>query len=195
MLDFLQGKASERKLRLFACACCRRIWQIMPYDEEREAVEVLERHLGGAASPDELRHAYDVLDSSGDTRAGPAYYALHRYDFVECADAAAFTVFKHAIYLNRDVAAAHAADATERQQQAILLGHFVGDPFRPIPAPARWPVTVLQLADALYHGQDCGFALHDALLESGHKNLADHFHQEQAHPKGCWALDLLLGKE
>jgi hypothetical protein len=32
MLDFLRGKASERKLRLFACACCRRIWRLFGDD-------------------------------------------------------------------------------------------------------------------------------------------------------------------
>jgi hypothetical protein len=36
--------------------------------------------------------------------------------------------------------------------------------------------------------------LHDALLEAGHPELAEHFQQEQWHPKGCFALDLILGK-
>jgi len=62
-------------------------------------------------------------------------------------------------------------------------------------AQANWPSTVVQLADALSNGQDCGFALHDALLEAGYPELAQHFRNEIEHPKGCWALDLLLGKE
>jgi hypothetical protein len=41
---------------------------------------------------------------------------------------------------------------------------------------------------------DCTFALHDALLEAGCGELADHF-TEPRHPKGCWALDVILGKE
>ena len=61
--------------------------------------------------------------------------------------------------------------------------------------PVSSRATVVQLADALYNGQDCGFALHDALLEAGHPDLAEHFPQEQHHPKGCWGVDLLLGKE
>lgn len=188
------GKATERKLRLFACACCRRIWQIMAYDEEREAVEVLERYLDGLLDDFDLRHAYDVLDGSGDTRAGPAYYALHRYDFTECAEAAAFAVFEHSLFVNHEEATAQAAEAAERQQQAILLRHLVGNPFHPCRASDSWPAIVLQLADALYNGEDCGLALHDALVEAGQPDLADHFRQEQTHPKGCWVVDLVLGK-
>jgi hypothetical protein len=43
-------------------------------------------------------------------------------------------------------------------------------------------------------GADATFALHDALLEAGHPDLAAHFQAEQWHPKGCWVVDLLLGR-
>jgi hypothetical protein len=52
---------------------------------------------------------------------------------------------------------------------------------------------VVRLAEALYAGADCGFALHDALLEIGYTDLAEHF-REPCHPKGCWAVDLILGR-
>jgi hypothetical protein len=28
----------------------------------------------------------------------------------------------------------------------------------------------------------------------GHAELAEHFRQERWHPKGCWAVDLILAK-
>jgi hypothetical protein len=79
------------------------------------------------------------------------------------------------------------------------------NPQMPISHSEHWPATVVQLAEALYQGQDCSFALHDALLEAGHAELASHFQQQRQHPKdyralsgqhvrGCWALALLLGK-
>jgi hypothetical protein len=49
MLRFLRGRVSERKLRLFACACIRRIWTLLPDDRCRQAVQVIERCADGLA--------------------------------------------------------------------------------------------------------------------------------------------------
>lgn len=83
----------------------------------------------------------------------------------------------------------------EARNQCDLLRHFIGNPFCSCPQLTQWPLIVFELAEALYDGEDCAFALHDALLEAGHAELAQHFRDEKWHPKGCWALDLILGKK
>jgi hypothetical protein len=81
-----------------------------------------------------------------------------------------------------------------KRKQASLLRCVFGNPFRPYPAPPSWPTTVVQLAGALYNGQDCRLPLSDALEECGHPELAEHFRKEEWHMKGCWAMDVVLGK-
>ena len=61
MLEFLRGKASDRKLRLFACACCRRVWHLLRDESSREAVRTAEAFAEGNATEADLRVAFDAV--------------------------------------------------------------------------------------------------------------------------------------
>src|SRR5580704_8618613 len=72
MFDFLRGKTSDRKRRLFACACVRRVWVWMADERSEKAVQVAEWFAEQSVDVDVLRAtgheadeaAYDVcLDS------------------------------------------------------------------------------------------------------------------------------------
>src|SRR4051812_38192615 len=54
MLRSLRGGAGARGLRLFAVACCRRVWPLLDGEPSRAAVEAAERFADELASTAEL---------------------------------------------------------------------------------------------------------------------------------------------
>src|SRR5438093_8864576 len=64
MLAFLRDQARERTLRLFACACCRRIWHLLVDERSRQAVEIAERYVDRQASEEELLKAQQAASQA-----------------------------------------------------------------------------------------------------------------------------------
>jgi hypothetical protein len=189
MLEHITGWTSERKLRLFACACCRRIWALLKTEQLRHAVETSERYADGRALLKELKAARDaVWQRSGEGLA--AYTATHP---------------RGAQTLKGLRAAASAAGGylAERAGQADLLRDVTGNPFRTIEMNPAWLAwnggTVRSMAQAIYDERTFEQLpiLADALEEAGcdDAEILHHCRKPGVHVRGCWVLDLLLGKE
>jgi hypothetical protein len=105
------------------------------------------------------------------------------------------------------------ASAAELQDQVTLLRDIVGNPFQPLP-PRRgkrawehqkrlWLAwnngTVPKVAQAIYDERDFDRMpiLADALEEGGcsEADILAHLRSPGPHVRGCWVVDLLLGKE
>jgi hypothetical protein len=76
----------------------------------------------------------------------------------------------------------------------------VGNPFRPVAADSRWLTsTVVSLAQAIYDDRlfDRLPILADALEDAGCDNadILTHCRGDGSHVRGCWVVDLILGKE
>lgn len=89
---------------------------------------------------------------------------------------------------------------TERAAECRLLRDLLGNPFRPVTLDPAWrTATVNQLAEGIYEEKafDRMPILGDALEEAGCSNadILNHCRQPGEHAKGCWVVDLLLGKK
>jgi hypothetical protein len=219
MLEALResGRASDRKLRLFAAACCRRIWHLLPDQECREAVQAAEVSAEGEAGEGPLRdveaagevycdHREDVPEERLGYYAGGAIFQLGQERLASdmVAAAAAGAAWCSTLDAGGDRRAADAARRGEAAAQAALLRCIVGPVlFHPLPPVVlAWQGgTVVKLAAGVYEARDFTQArlgvLADAAEEAGltDAELLAHLRSPGPHARGCHALDLLLGKE
>jgi hypothetical protein len=187
MLEFLRGRASERKLRLFACACCRdpRLFGWLAEPRNRQAVAVAERFADGQASAAELEAALRLSSHNGVVWACSLDAHQGALAWAECGR----------------------LPPARRAARVEILRDLFGNPFRPVALLSAWQTPdVRSLAQAAYdhRGLPGGTldgarlaVLADALEEAGctDRALLDHLRGPGPHVRGCWAVDLLLAKE
>ena len=100
-----------------------------------------------------------------------------------------------------ELAVSATSDApAEWKAQSDLVRCIFGNPFRPVTADPRWlTTTVISLAYTMY--EDRAFdrlpILADALEEAGcdDVDILDHLRGGGLHVRGCWVVDLLLGRQ
>lgn len=194
MVQYLAGgSGSERKLRLFGCACCRQVWDLLTEVCFRHAVEVAERFADGLASSKELAVAKKASGAALE-RNGLAGVTGPRY----CALGSAWSSTR-----NAQTAAMYPlwvfTDEAQRQWEVLFVRDIFGNPFRTVTLNTAWLTpSVIALAQAVYDERACDQlpVLADALEEAGctDTDILDHLRGPGPHAHGCWPLDLVLGK-
>lgn len=190
MLDFLCGKASDRKLRLFACAFTS--WDGAYVPDLMEATAAAEKWADGEEPRDlgSLAQFYACFPSAWQAALeGTAGYVADWGD------------------------SSHKCRAT-----CLLLDNLrciFGNPFKPVAVDPHWLTsTVVVLGRSMYESKDftdmpiLGDALEDAGCDNSdilvHCRLEDvgltspnvhiPYRRGGPHCRGCWVIDLLLGK-
>jgi hypothetical protein len=221
MLEFLRGtgRASDRKLRLFIVACYSWTCTFEHADPRRELLRVFELWADGLVSREAVVAAREGITSDdwefdSATRLEDAYLAARA-----AIHDSALALAQHAAYgeaaEGRDVVAMENewqewGRAAVRQQVLCLHDLFGPLPFRPVAVEDGWLSwnngTVRRLAEAAYQDRllpqgmldpDRLAVLGDALEEAGCGEVAllDHLRGPGPHVRGCWAVDLLSGRE
>jgi hypothetical protein len=204
LLCYLRNRASERKLRLFVCACWRRFWHLLTDERTRWALAVGERHADGLAGADELATARQAPAPWGVELAWTGLGRLWPYRDSSWTSDMAETVASAAGEWGSAVWET-AREATQRLQCALVRELF-GNPFRPVSVDPAWlTADVIAVALAAYDerllpGGELDTArlavLADALEDTGYAVAAvlEHLRGPRPHVRGCWAVDLLLDR-
>jgi hypothetical protein len=196
LLAFAIGRVSHRKVRLFAAACVRLVWDKLEEDL-RWAVEVTERFLDGRASAGEL---HVVANNANEARnAIPWGIDGRRYAASAVCELASSSRWDGGGRAHQVVEDTAFAGAVGPQQLALLHDVF-GNPFRPVALAPAWLAhdngQVVRLARAAYDVRafDRLPILGDALEDAGcdDEALLAHLRGPGHHALGCWALDALL---
>jgi hypothetical protein len=187
MWEVVERKATNRKRRLFACACYRHVPKLFRDPRCLHAVIISERYADGEASKEELAKALTTSQ-----HWFPWFWPSSLPTARNAGNA-------------RAVAARASADGLqERLYQCAALRCLFGNPFRARPMRPQctspsdgsaWLAVAKLISDEGAFEQMPLLA--DAREDGGYtdESVLTHLRGPGPHVRGCWALDLILGKQ
>jgi hypothetical protein len=200
-------RLGPRKARLFVSAACRLLGKWASEPDAVTALEANDRFADTGKTKAALKAARQLArgarhrwDSIPDTHPGagsrPLYFQSLWAVEVACSEKVAHSAVREVALALRLIAAGPASEALGR------LAAVYRDVDGPSPSPnfdPRWRTsTTVGLARGMYEGRDFAALpiLADALEDAGcdRAELLGHLRAEQPHFRGCWAVDLVLGK-
>jgi hypothetical protein len=223
MLAFVEKKFSKRKLRLFACGCCFRMWDEKPESLPFRAITYGEHWAEkGVFNGPEGQAIWDAIMQfqEEDMHAGNHLRAIKLLYCLTCLGEDPLFLFRRRtsasiwgrlIQLPRRIFRLSSRpqpirDDPDDPRTALMeswppiIRCIFGNPFRPVTFEAEWrTTTAVQIAKGMYDSRDFAAMpiLADALQDGGCESatILDHCRGGGPHVRGCWVVDLVLGKE
>jgi hypothetical protein len=210
---------SERKWVLLMVACLRRIQHVFRDERSRMLVAAIEQYADGLLTQEDVNQtslrAVDLPnpDNYSNLPKEPLSDDQLRVAYAWDALVAACPPLDKSDIVgdlrNVTFAAAQAAPQPhqERRVQTDLLRDIVGNPFRPISLPATgFPSEAAKFAQTAYEERSLPTGilsasrlatLSDALKDGGctDSHMLSHCREPGPHVRGCWVVDLILGKK
>lgn len=201
------GKPSQRNLRLFSCACVRRVWnRLATVRSGRKAVELAEEFADGRAS------AKALLSASARSENARFVPRIPKERNAAWSAALCASPVMDALGITRTAAwasayASRSPSRIERPFQAELLRDVFANPFDApdaSPMSLRTDRAILDLARMAYESRKMPSGrlflstlrrLADALERAGCTDvrILSHCRESRIHVRGCWVIDLILG--
>ena len=194
--------ASHRRLGLFAAAYCRLYWTMLDDERSRMAVEIAELFADGLATDTQRKQAASDARAAFRELFQNREWSWERFITMSVASASLgewYPSVQEATFSETPPPPAGAGCRSERPHAPVIQCVF-GNPFRPVAFDPHWRTAdTVGLARGIY--EDRAFdrlpLLADALMDAGcaDEQVLGHCRSDGPHVRGCWVVDLVLGKE
>lgn len=198
MLEAMPGTTSARKLRLFACACCRHFCAWIDDEQFLQAVETADRFADGRGTKAALKRARQSVRAvrhrlpTEQGKASVEWVALWLAEVTASENA-----FGGVVHEIQRLGSEGLLRPDERPAADLLLRCIFGNPFVTVALDPIWKTSdVVSLAHTIYDTSafDRLSSLAVALRDAGCDNndILSHCDNNGPHARGCWVVDLLL---